>query len=367
MIAPFVGCPSACFDIVTLAATRQNDHAPASRAFARPSKKMGGSLDAISDVLKTINLTGVIFLRAELGREYGIASPPPTVFHPVIKPKSPEHRLVLFHIVREGQGYWQVEGQEAQKVGEGDLLIVFDDLDHSVMDSPGRPTIHSRHLITKRDAYKPDAAHLGDGEPTMRLICGMLEFVNRGFNPVFSALPPFLRLKSGDGPSTAWMQASFTHIIDEAESGRPGSESMLAKLTELLFVETLRSYLQTLPEDEKGFFAGMNDETVGRAIGAIHENPAHAWTVAELAKKAGASRSAFSPRFGEVMGIPPMAYVTRWRIRLATNLLEESEETVASIAAKVGYESESAFNRAFKKEMGVPPAAWRKGERSAVE
>jgi AraC-like DNA-binding protein len=152
---------------------------------------------------------------------------------------------------------------------------------------------------------------------------------------------------------------NLAHIIQVAESGRQGTESLLSSLTELLFVETLRSHLDRLPESEKGWFAALNDPTLGKALELVHDNPAHGWTIANLAKSVGVSRSAFSARFTEVLDTTPMAYITSWRIRLATNLLQNSAESIATVAERVGYASESAFNRAFKREMGTPPVAWR--------
>lgn len=317
-------------------------------------------MDARSDVLQTIRLSGVIFLRAELGETFGVSMPPPTISHPSISPATDEHRLVMFHIVREGSGYVEVEGFPPRRLQEGDVIIVFDDLYHSVVDAPGRETIASADLVPDFTAVAaPPAVRVGEGERTMRLVCGMLQFVERGFDPVFSSLPPFLHVAKDDGPSSAWMRANLAHIIAEAESGRAGSETLLSRLTELLFVETLRKYLEGLPEDERGFFAALKDPVVGKSLQLIHADPAHAWTVAELGKRAGASRSAFAARFGELLGVTPMTYITRWRMRLATNLLTNPVLSLPDIASRVGYESESAFSRAFKREMNLPPAAWR--------
>jgi AraC-like DNA-binding protein len=336
-------------------------YAYASKVIAPSSKNSDRRpMDALSDVLQTINLSGVIFLRANLGESYGVSMPPPTISHPSIKPLSDEHRLVMFHIVREGGGFVEVEGFSPQKLEEGDLIVVLDDLYHSIVDSPGAKTIASADLVPDHTLVAaPPAAEVGEGERTMRLVCGMLQFVDRGFNPVFSALPPYLHIPKKEGPSAAWFQANLSHIIDEAESGRPGSDRLLSRLTELLFVETLRTYLESLPKSETGWFAGLKDPMLSKALQLVHENPAHDWSVAELAKRSGASRSAFSARFTDLMGTAPMTYITRWRIRVATNLLEDPGLSMAEIAQYVGYESESAFNRAFKREMGSPPAAWR--------
>lgn len=318
-------------------------------------------MDPLSDVLETIKLSGVIFLRANLGDRYGVAMPPPTLSHPLLKPPTPEHRLVMFHIVRDGAGYVEIEREEPRRLETGDLIIVFDDVVHAVVDRPGQETVQSKDVpVIYAPTATPPAVELGQGPPTMRLVCGMLQFVERGLSPVFSALPPYLHIRRDDGPSSRWLQGNLTHIIDEVESGRPGTEALLSRLTELMFVETLRSYLQKLPDEQAGWFAALKDPVVGRAIQALHERPAHPWTVAELARQVAVSRSVLAARFPQLLGVSPIAYLTRWRIRLATNLLEDGSLSLADVAARVGYESESAFNRAFKREMAVPPATWRK-------
>ncbi|MFT5433469.1 MAG: AraC-like DNA-binding protein [Myxococcota bacterium] len=316
-------------------------------------------MDVLSDVLRTLELSGVIFLRAHLTGEFGVSMPPPTVSHPMVRPQTSEHRLVMFHIVQEGSGYIEVEGFKPQAIHEGDLIIVLGELYHSLVDAPGRPTIASSDLVPEFNMCAPPAVELGEGKKTLRLVCGLLEFVDRGLNPVFSALPPYLHISKDDGPDSSWLQMNLAHIIQVAESGRQGTESLLASLTELLFVETVRGHLDTLPASEMGWFAALNDPVLGKALELVHDDPAHGWTVAALAKRVGTSRSAFSARFAQVLDTTPMAYITSWRIRLATNLLQHSNESIGTVAERVGYASESAFNRAFKREMGTPPVAWR--------
>ncbi len=318
-------------------------------------------MDPLSNVLETIKLSGVIFLRADLTGPYGVEMPPPTLSHPMLRPPTPEHRLVMFHIVREGSGYVEIEGEAPRALEQGDLVIVFDDVVHSMVDRPGRATIRSAELEPIYEPVAmPPAVVLGEGPPSLRLVCGMLQFVERGINPIFSALPPYLHIRSEEGPTTGWLQASIGYIIAEADSGRPGSDTLLGRLTELLFVETLRAYLARLPEAQRGWFAALRDPVVGRALVAMHEDPAHPWTVAELARRVAVSRSALAARFPELLAISPIAYLTRWRIRLATNLLENPALSLTDVALRVGYDSESAFSRAFKREMDVPPALWRR-------
>lgn len=318
-------------------------------------------MDALSDLLRTIDLSGVIFLRANLGETFGITIPPPTLFHPIVKAKTSHHRLAMFHIVREGKGVVEVEGFEPETLHEGDLIIILDDLNHCVVDRAGRPTVPSSELpLELSGSAAPPALHVGSGERRMRLICGMLQFEDRGFNPAFAALPPFLLIRRDEGPPNEWLRSNLDHIIREAESGRPGSDTLLSRLTELLFVETLRSFFERVHPEEGGWFSALKDPVVGKALQFIHASPERRFTLVDIAKHAGASRSTLVARFTELLEMAPMTYATRWRMRLAMRLLQAPELPISEIAARTGYESESAFHRAFKREAGVPPATFRK-------
>jgi AraC-like DNA-binding protein len=324
-------------------------------------------MDALSDVLSTIDLSGVVFLRGDFHGEYGLVMPPPTVEHPLVRPMTSEHRLVMFHIVQKGGAYLEVEGFDPVWLATGDLVILFDDRDHSLADTPGRRTVHSSEVVPQYpNVCAPPIVYIGEGALSMRIVCGMLQFVDRGFNPLFESLPAFLHISSEAGPPTSWLQENLQHLLREAENAGAGSDALLNRLTEVLFVETLRCHLQGLPRDEKGWLAALNDAAVGQALHLLHESPAHGWSVAELAQRVGLSRSALSARFGELLGTGPIGYLARWRIRLATNLLDLGDESIAHVASRVGYESEPAFSRAFKREMGVAPSLWRNARRQSA-
>ena len=162
-----------------------------------------------------------------------------------------------------------------------------------------------------------------------------------------------------------WLEHSILHLVEEAASDRAGSEAMLAKLSEALFVDTLRRYVTSLPETTTGWIAGARDPIVGRSLALLHSRPRHSWTIAELAADVGVSRSALVARFTRYLPDPPMAYLTGWRLRLAAQALTSSSKGVADIAAAVGYESEAAFNRAFKRAFGAPPARYRRQSRAS--
>jgi transcriptional regulator GlxA family with amidase domain len=150
------------------------------------------------------------------------------------------------------------------------------------------------------------------------------------------------------------------YALGEARSPRPGGAGVLAKLAEVLFIEVLRLYMNEQGADRTGWLAGVSDRIVGAALNAMHQRPSHAWTVEELAKAAGSSRSVLAERFQQLVG--PMQYLTQWRMLLAANLLSRSNAPLTRIAEDVGYQTDTAFSRAFRREFGAPPAAWRRSQ-----
>jgi transcriptional regulator GlxA family with amidase domain len=183
--------------------------------------------------------------------------------------------------------------------------------------------------------------------------------------PILSGLPPVFKVNIRTDRSGHWLENSILHLVEEAASGRIGCEAMLAKLSEALFIDTLRRYVGGLPEQQTGWLTGARDPIVGRSLGLLHSRVAHPWTIADLADQVGISRSALVERFTRYLSEPPMTYLTRWRLQLAARSLEKTSQGVAEIAAGVGYESEAAFNRAFKREFGQPPGRYRSDHRSA--
>jgi AraC-like DNA-binding protein len=202
-------------------------------------------------------------------------------------------------------------------------------------------------------------AHGGGGDTT-RLVCGYLACDRRLCRPVLDALPAILRVPVGTGPATVWLTSLLTLGAQESSAPRAGSDTVLAKLAELLFVEAIRRYIETMPAEQTGWLAGLRDRFVGKALGLLHEHPEHPWTVDELGAKVGLARTTLTQRFTDLVGQPPIQYLTRWRLTVAAQRLRTEPASLSRIAADIGYESQAAFNRAFKREFGMPPAAWRK-------
>jgi transcriptional regulator GlxA family with amidase domain len=174
-----------------------------------------------------------------------------------------------------------------------------------------------------------------------------------------AGLPPILKVNIRNGAAGRWLENSIRFSVEEADASRAGGEAVMTKLSEVLFVETLRRYISELPPEQTGWLAGARNPEVGKALALLHRHPAQPWTIADLAQEVGQSRSVLAERFRHYLGEPPMSYLTRWRLQLGAQMLKSSSRSVAEIAADVGYESEAAFNRAFKRNHRIPPARFR--------
>jgi AraC-like DNA-binding protein len=192
------------------------------------------------------------------------------------------------------------------------------------------------------------------------LVCGYLGCDARPFNPLLSTLPKVLHVKASNTPKAVWLNHFTNYAVMESKDKKAGGEAVLAQLSELLFVEVVRIYLDTLPAEQTGWLAGLRDPYVGQVLGLMHDRPAHPWGLEELAHEVGLSRSVLAERFTHLVGQPAMQYLIRWRMQIASGLLARGSAKMAQVAAESGYESEAAFSRAFKRFVGVSPAEWRK-------
>jgi AraC family transcriptional regulator, alkane utilization regulator len=314
-------------------------------------------MDALSDVLRVVRLKGGVFLHAEFTAPWCISSQvAPQDFG--ARFGGCEH-VVLYHYVAEGRMSVMVEGETVQLEAGEVAILPHNDL-HLLGSHLALAPVPTRQILSA----SPDGGlwiirHGGGGERT-RIVCGFLGCDRMEDNPLTGALPPLLRFDTRLGSAAAWMRGSLEFAADEIAARRAGSESVLAKLSELLFVEALRRYVEALPEEQTGWLAGLKDPFVSRALALLHARVAYEWTVDDLGREVGLSRSALADRFTRLIGEPPMRYLARWRLQIAANHLRTSDVPLARIAEQVGYDSEAAFNRAFKRNFGVPPATWRR-------
>ncbi|HUJ85854.1 MAG TPA: AraC family transcriptional regulator [Burkholderiales bacterium] len=316
-------------------------------------------MDALSDVLKTVRLDGAVYLNAEFTAPWCAR----TRFGLMTAAGLPgaDGPAVFFHYMLEGRCKVRLDaGGETLEAGPGDLILLPHDDTHILGSDLQLAPLDSTNLVALPPPGEMfELRHGGGGEPT-RFVCGYLMCDRRTSRPLFQSLPKLLRISVGDGPGAAWIADMVRMGVRETASAHPGGATMLARMSELLFVESMRRYAATLPEGRSGWLAGLSDPHVGRALALLHADPARAWTVDDLAREVALSRSSLGERFGELIGEPPMQYLTRWRLGLAAQALRAGAEPIARIAGRIGYESEAAFNRAFKREFGAPPAKWRR-------
>ncbi len=254
--------------------------------------------------------------------------------------------------------YFELVGASPVEVAAGEILLLPRNDRHALGSARGLCPVVIDHLIQLPDAMGPAVLRFGGGGAVTHIVCGFLG-CDVPQNPLVASLPAMLKLNVREGAGGEWIGQSFQRAAEEFAASGLGSTTVLSKLAELLFVEAVRRYLGTLPEDQNGWLAGLRDRIVGRALALLHARAAHAWTTQELAQSVGLSRSAFAQRFTGLIGTPPMRYLAKWRLQLAAVRLRESPRSTAQIAYEVGYESEAAFSRAFKRAFGITPAAWR--------
>ncbi len=318
------------------------------------------SVDPLADVLASVRLTGSVFFRVECAAPWVAEAPPASAIAGQVMP-GVDH-VIEFHALTRGRCVGGLVGEPPVALEAGDVICFPHGDPHVLASAPGLRAIPDLSAYARpAHGALPFRVKYGAGPAEVELVCGFLGCDARPFNPLLAALPRVLRASDRDGPRRGWL-SRFVDVA-EAESRSPGlgGESVLSRVSELLFVELVRRHVEGLAPNRSGWLAGLCDPHVGRALAALHASPSESWTVELLARAAGLARSSLAERFAELIGEPPMQYLARWRMQVAAGLLATTHDGVAGIAARVGYASEAAFNRAFKKIVGVPPAKWRRG------
>ena len=315
-------------------------------------------MDALSVALTSVRMTGAIFADAICTAPWGFGVPAMDRAAHILAPGT-EH-VVGYHLVTEGKAVVGLDGVEDVFLAVGDVVIFPHGDPHTVTNGNPSELIDSGASLGKWLAGDISPMRIGGGGETTRFACGYFGCERHAARLFLAGLPRIIKLNIRGDAAGEWLESSIRHLLAEAASQRPGRAVLLAKMAEALFIETLRRYTDLLPAEASGWLAGARDPVVGAALALLHRQPCHPWTVAELAAKAGASRSLLAERFAELLGEPPLTYLARWRLQLAARLLQTSRKTILHVAVDVGYESEAAFNRAFKREFGLPPAQYRR-------
>ncbi|MGB2713078.1 MAG: AraC family transcriptional regulator [Vicinamibacterales bacterium] len=314
-------------------------------------------MDALSDVLRAVRLSGAIFFDVCASAPWVAETPAGRSIVGKMFPGA-EH-LISYHVITHGGCWASVAGEPAMQLSAGDVVVFPHGDAHAMSSAPGLRNPPNLALYRRpNDGQLPFTMTVGTtGQDSARFVCGFLGCDARPFNPLLDALPRAIHVSDrAGGPISSFVQFA----VAESKEPRIGGECVLGRLSELMFVDVVRRYMETLSDDRGGWLAGLREPFVGRALAALHRSPTREWTIESLAREVGLSRSVLAERFTQYVGQPPIQYLTNWRMQLAANYLLSGTDSVAAIADRVGYESEAAFSRAFKKAVGRPPAEWRK-------
>ncbi|PMR72196.1 AraC family transcriptional regulator [Halomonas heilongjiangensis] len=336
------------------------------------------SQDTLSQVLRSVRLRGAVFYHVEGSTRWVSESPPAAEVAALIMP-GVEH-VMAYHVLTHGECWAAVIGDSPVALREGDVVIFPRGDPHVMSSEPGmRGTVDLTPYGLPRPEQLPFfASRQGESLSMSRLdreserhaatlVCGFFGCDANPFNPLLASLPHLLHVPARAGADDDWIAHFIRFALSESTDKRPGGEALLERLSEAMFVELMRRYLEAMPEEQSNWFAGLRDRHVGRALALLHQRPGEAWTIDKLADYVGLSRSALHERFARFTGHAPMHYLAKWRMQVAAGLLRQSSASVASIALEVGYESEAAFSRAFRRETGLPPATWRREQTRLAE
>jgi len=332
--------------------------------------------DTLSDLLRAVRFRGALFYYIEGAPPWVAEAPAAGEIIPAILP-SAEH-MIEFHGVVEGSCWAALVGEPPLRLEAGDLVLFPQGDPHVMSSAPGlrAPRVDKSlyfsprppqlpYSLSMREAEITTARLDGGGRDRSTIVCGFLGLDATPFNPLLAALPRVLRVPGSTLGTDSWVTTFLRVVVAESNQRRPGGEAVLERMSEMLFVEVLRRHIDTLPPEQTGWLAGMRDPVVGRALSLLHDRPGEPWTLDRLGEEAGISRSSLHERFVHFIGQPPMQYLTRWRMQVASGLLRDTSAKLVEVSLAAGYESEAAFSRAFKREVGVSPGAWRREKRGA--
>ena len=308
----------------------------------------------LDSVLRMVEVRGAVFVQSRFTAPWGVSIA--------------AEGMTFFHIVTQGRSWLEVEGSpKAIRLDAGDLVIMPHGTLHRLRDDLSTPTESFEQVFTA-DRIGPDKSLIcgGGGEPTT-MVCGEFRFADRKTDPLLFALPDCVRIPGLRGEAAPWLRATLDWVADELTTNAPGAETVVQRLTDILFIQAARNAYRSGDLENPGWLRGLRDEKVAHALFLIHERPQHPWTVRELAARIGVSRSGLAGRFAELVGDSPMRYLTRWRLNKAASLMRVGDASVAEAAAAVGYDSEASFSKAFKRHTGTAPGAYRDGYRLPAE
>jgi AraC-like DNA-binding protein len=344
-----------------LAAIEQHRPGPAV-AMAKPAcasaikQGVAPGSDVLAEALRAIRLNGSVFLNARLSKPFGVISPDQ---FDAGTPLAHLRHVSVFHLIAGGSCTIEIASGERRTVSAGDILLLPFAAAHKFWNGDCQEMAFAPDLMRPSPAAGLWSLDHGGGGETTRMVCGFIESSEFLYAPAFRSLPPLLVDRTRDDKASAIITSTVQQILLLADDATPGTDLILGRLMELLFVEVVRRHASRLPGTAKGWFAALNDPIVGRALQLIHRDGARRWTVGLLAREAGSSRTVLAERFSAIVGQSPIEYLGNWRMQLAAERLGTTRDSIAAVAAKIGYESEASFHRAFKRITGVAPGRWR--------
>ncbi len=317
--------------------------------------------DVLGDALRALRLRGTLLLREAHRPPFRVAVPPAEELEAFLGVPC-SARAVAFHLAEEGSFELRQENGERIAIESGDMVLGLGGEPHELLLGRSAQVVGFAELLGGASGRL--LGPTPHREPELRqILCGALVFGDTRYNPLFSSLPKFLTLRRSGGENTGRVDQLVSMLLAEIAREEPASEYVVERLLEVLCAEGIRSYASEC--ETAGWFRGIADAAIGRAMGAFHAAPGRRWSVADLAAAAFLSPSRFAARFVEVVGVPAMTYVTRWRMNVAMRILSETDRSITKLAAELGYESPEAFSRTFKRAVGSSPTQYRKKSRSA--
>jgi len=312
----------------------------------RTNTKISNFTDPLGETLHQLRLTGTLYCRSELTAPWGVDLPP-------------FDGCMMFHIVTAGHCWLEIEGEEPHLLQQGSLALVPHGNGHCIRSSPEDKAVPLFDIPVEQVSDRYEIMRYGGSGQLTHITCCVMRFDAVAGRQLIALLPKVLHIDSWADDEDSWLQSTLRFIAREAREPRPGGETVITHLADILIIQAIRSWIDSASEADRGWLAALRDNQIGRALAAIHREPEKDWTVASLAKEVGMSRSGFSARFTKLIGEPAMRYLTQWRMQLARTQLQETSDTLSVIADRLGYQSEAAFCRAFKRVFGEPPGSVR--------
>jgi len=315
-------------------------------------------MDVLSEVLRVVRLEGALFFNGEFSAPWCLRSSGSTGIATYLSPGA--GHLIPYHYLTEGRAYAGLPEGKREELTAGDIVIFPHGDAHLLGNGSPEKPVDSFQTFAKNLTQGLKLARFGGGGEITRFVCGFMGCEPRLSEVFLAGLPKMLKVHVANEPSGQWIENSIRFSVGDGNESNAGSGLVFAKLSEVLFVETLRRYINALPPDQIGWLAGARDPIIGQSLALLHKEPAHPWTVSNLARRMGLSRTRFAERFRHFLGESPIAYLAQWRLKLGAEILQSTEDSVAEVAAAVGCGSEAAVNRAFKREFDCPPAQFRR-------